>query len=379
MSKENSLGAKFPQLLNEWNYDENGSLNPFEVSYGSKKVISWKCSMGHLYEATVNSRTNKRNQTGCPYCSGKKVSSANCLAIVKPDLATEWHPEKNNTLTPFDVSYGSKKIVWWLGRCGHEYRRSISSRALANYDCPSCKGKKATNEVNLLALNPDLASEWHPTKNSYPPDSVRPYSHKKAWWLCKKCGHEWETTIIGRKDGKSCPRCKSYLHTSFPEQAIYYYFKSIFKDTVNRFKFNDNKVNFEIDVYIPSLRLGIEYDGYWHINKSERDELKNEVLTAKGIKLFRIRCNGNYILPSLKPYGSSVLTHLKASDYLSLKDCIVNIFKWINQNCDENNNKLLSNYNMDSFIDISRDETYIAQLYSNDIKENSLKAAYPEI
>jgi very-short-patch-repair endonuclease len=45
-----------------------------------------------------------------------------------------------------------------------------------------------------------------------------------------------------------------------------------------------------IDVYIPELNLGIEFDGsYWHKDKQELDKLKTIKLEAAGIKIIRIR------------------------------------------------------------------------------------------
>ena len=59
----------------------------------------------------------------------------------------------------------------------------------------------------------------------------------------------------------------SNAKTSFNEQAIYYYVRKYFNDCINRYR----EKGFEIDVYIPSLKLGIEYDGYpWH-NDTEKD------------------------------------------------------------------------------------------------------------
>ena len=42
-----------------------------------------------------------------------------------------------------------------------------------------------------------------------------------------------------------------------------------------KYSFIENE-NIELDIYIPSLHLAIEYDGaHWHKNKSENDNYKN--------------------------------------------------------------------------------------------------------
>lgn len=44
----------------------------------------------------------------------------NCLAITNPELIEEWHPTKN-TLTLYDVTWGSSKKLWWICKFGHEW------------------------------------------------------------------------------------------------------------------------------------------------------------------------------------------------------------------------------------------------------------------
>lgn len=45
-----------------------------------------------------------------------------------------------------------------------------------------------------------------------------------------------------------------------------------------------------IDIYIPMLKLGIEFDGkYWHKDKRALDKLKTEELEAEGFNIIRVR------------------------------------------------------------------------------------------
>lgn len=73
--------------------------------------------------------------------------------------------------------------------------------------------------------------------------------------------------------------------TSFPEQAIYYYLKQAFPDTLNRYILDKR----EIDIFIPSKNIGIEYNGYYsHKEKAEKDIRKKEFFESIGITLFVI-------------------------------------------------------------------------------------------
>jgi glutaredoxin len=118
-----------------------------------------------------------------------------------PRLVKEFNYKKNYPLIPKDFTINSNKKVWWLCRKGHEWESIIYSRVRQNSNCPHCK--------SLKFLYPEIAKEWHPTKNvNLKPENVTKGSHKKVWWLCHK-GHEWQVQVYSRtKRRKSnCPFC----------------------------------------------------------------------------------------------------------------------------------------------------------------------------
>ena len=62
-------------------------------------------------------------------------------------------------------------------------------------------------EKSLAYRFPELAKEWHPTKNGdLTPNDVTCGSGKRVWWKCIK-GHEWEVSISNRTKGNGCPYC----------------------------------------------------------------------------------------------------------------------------------------------------------------------------
>ena len=62
---------------------------------------------------------------------------------------------------------------------------------------------------------PELAKEWHPTKNGvYTPQNVAPNSNKKFWWKCPE-GHEYVASPLDRKYGSGCPYCSGRRHNRF--------------------------------------------------------------------------------------------------------------------------------------------------------------------
>lgn len=99
---------------------------------------------------------------------GEQMQKHSNLAYDKPELAGEWHPTKNGDLSPFDVSSKSGKEVWWLGKCGHEWKTKIINRT-SGKGCPYCSGRYAIVGVNdLLTLNPELARQWNYAKKRSP-------------------------------------------------------------------------------------------------------------------------------------------------------------------------------------------------------------------
>jgi hypothetical protein len=60
---------------------------------------------------------------------------------------------------------------------------------------------------SLADRNPELAKEWHPTRNGdLTPDQVTPGSSRKVWWRCS-LGYELGAILVNRTCGHSCPDC----------------------------------------------------------------------------------------------------------------------------------------------------------------------------
>jgi hypothetical protein len=225
---------------------------------------------------------------------------------------TEWHWERNKELgfSPEKLTCGSGRKVWWRCANGHEWQAIIANRNKGQ-GCPYCAGRYAVKGINdLQTVNPELAEEWNYEKNDgLMPINVLPNSNKKVWWVCSK-GHEWQATINSRNNGNGCPVCSTEQKTSFPEYALVYYLGKYGLEAVHLFKEN----GYELDVYIPSKRVAIEYDGfYWHKDKVGNDLEKNQKCKKDSIRLYRIREG----LPSLSDTSKDYLVH-RYQDNLAL-------------------------------------------------------------
>jgi len=209
-SAEHNLAAAAPQIAAQWHPDLNGERSPQAVAPRSHVRAWWRCARGHVWQATVVSRT--KSGSGCPVCARETTARArDSLPITHPALAAQWHPDLNCDITAAEVTYGSSRKVWWLCSENHSWRAQIGNRARGS-GCPYCAGKLPTATNNLAVQNPALAAQWHPTRNdNLTPVDITPYVGVKAWWHCS-AGHEWPSRVADRnRQGHGCPYCSGHL------------------------------------------------------------------------------------------------------------------------------------------------------------------------
>ncbi len=186
-AKINPLSV-FKNIVSEWHPTKNGKLIPNNFSANSAKKIWWQCSFGHEWEARISSRAI----SGCPICAGKKLVAENSLAIEYPNIAAEWHPIKNDILTPFDVSSGSGRIVWWKCFNGHEWKAAVYSRK--DSGCSQCKGYIIRSQKDIYSV--DKKKKICKSCNKMLKISLfRPMSNTRdnsnhRYPLCNKCAAE---------------------------------------------------------------------------------------------------------------------------------------------------------------------------------------------
>lgn len=226
---ENSLAQEAPSVARQWHPVKNGTLHPRDVLAGSQQRVWWKCPKGpdHQWQATVKKRA--RAGRGCPFCAGHRASITNSLAALRPEIARHWHPTRNGPLTPRDVTAHAHRVVWWRCRqCGRDWNCSIHDR-YGPSSCPWCSHRRTPPEDSVAAVRPELARQWHPTRNGkLRPGDVVPGSNRRIWWKCPRGpDHEWSTTLAQRGvEDTGCPFCSrrrlsvtNHLATLFPDVA----------------------------------------------------------------------------------------------------------------------------------------------------------------
>ena len=120
-----------------------------------------------------------------------------------------------------------------------------------------------------------------------------------------------------------------------------------------------NEQGYELDIYIPSLKIAIEYDGYyWHKNRVRQDVEKNRRCSLDGITLYRIR-------EGLLPLDGSSVDYVVRKDQKDLPKVLEVVL----------NN--ITGMNVD--IDINRDTVAIESLRELTEKKSSILGLNPEI
>lgn len=297
-------------LLSQWHPIKNENQKFSDITMGSNKKVWWICNVATDHEWQASPKDRFRG-IGCPFCRKHRIVLSNCLLTTHPEIASQWHPTKNGDLTPLMIGACTEKYgkIWW--QCpiakDHEWEASVSSRTGKRAQppgCPCCVGKKVVLSNCLATTHPEIASEWHPTKNGIlTPYDVVSGSEKygKIWWI-GKCGHEYCSSIYHRIKGSNCSICNDsrgerYIRNYLEENKIK--FKSQFR--FNSCK-NKKPLPFDFLVYFKKSIKLIEFNGIQHyknihyfdrkkedfIDLQNRDKIKLEWCKLKNVPLLVI-------------------------------------------------------------------------------------------
>lgn len=285
-----SLGYLRPEVSKRWHPTKNGKLTPFNVSLKSAKTVWWQCDQGHEWEARVFSQL----VSSCPTCSGFKLVPGHVdIPTLKPWLIPFWS-SKNNFPIESVHPETNKQFYWDCKIHNHTWEGRIFNEPINNYNpCKICRGKEVLAGFNDLGtVNPNLGSQWSTNNNTRRSNEFTIYSAYNAWWDCDKNHPSWRARIIDRatQQKTNCPTCAAGNYVSKGEEDIAKYIKGLNLGEVQTSV--RNIIRGELDIYIPSKNIAVEFNGlYWH-SELKKDKLyhknKWESCKQQGIQLIQI-------------------------------------------------------------------------------------------
>ena len=234
---------------------------------------------------------------GCPNCAGNVKKSDSVfrreLHMISPEIE------------PLECYKGNKvKILCRCKKCGNEWKITPNNLLSKKQKCPVCSHNK--RGLDRRKTNEEFIKELSLINPTIKPLETYTTSQKKIKCQCGICGFVWSATPNNLLDKNSrCPEC-SHASTSKVEQILLLAFETALgkPSVLSRDK---KAIGKELDVYIPSLHLAIEFGAwYWHKKRLKHDNEKQKLCNEKGIKLITIledcpkkieqKLSGNYQL-----------------------------------------------------------------------------------
>ena len=337
-----SFAEKYPELVKEWG-DQNGALQPSQISYGSNKKVWWRGACGHEWYASVK---NRGRGHGCPFCSGNRVLPGfNDFASIKPELVKEWSPL--NFHKPHEYASKSNCKVGWICKdCGYIWRARIADRT-EGHGCPCCAGETIEPGINdLVKLYPEIAHEWSEKNEPVKAEEIYPLAEKRYWWKCSVCGYEWMVQVRRRVIGRGkCPACearkrklKARFHklekefeTVRPVETILYYIR---KAGIAVAIDDEEEIGLKLPIFLPELRVAISFEDYKTIMRYQYYEefIKGELCKNAGIRLIRV------IRDSAISYSNCVCIHI-GRYWVSFDEALSAAFEMIGLDVDVDSKK----------------------------------------
>ena len=270
----NDFASYDKRLISEWDYKKNTKIDPSKISPYYTKKVWWVGECGHEWQSSVYSRTKMgTNCPICAEERHASVSEKTVLYYLKksnaykeifenykddnvkleldiyiPEIRTaieydgeRWHRDIKKDLKK-DIMCNDNNIrIIRLRENGcpnyksNSYKIILNNNKISgiedavsklldylliknvdiNIDRDNAEILSMINfmvkENSILKLYPELAKEWHPTKNgNLKPEHTKPSSNKLVWWICPK-GHEYQLDVYHRTErGNGCPYCSSH-------------------------------------------------------------------------------------------------------------------------------------------------------------------------
>lgn len=238
------------------------------------------CSKHDFFEITPS---NHLQGNTCPSCAGEKSLKKRYSKFIKDSI--KYHSDTYDySLIEYKDNYTEVKIICKT----HGEFKQIPKVHRNGSGCSKCALDKVKNKLKLTTEQfIEKSKQIHGDLYDY---SLVKYNNSKSKIeiVCKKHGSFWQKPN-GHLTERGCAKCVKSNSTSKAEIELANFISKLYKISRNNRKVIHPK---EIDIFIPSLNFGIEYNGtYWHSEemrpKGHRGEKTKKALN-KGVVLIHI-------------------------------------------------------------------------------------------
>ena len=290
------------------------SLVENEGLFVKNKIICKKC--GNVFEMSFNNHVNQKQ--GCKLCSHRSYSYSTDEWVSK---AKEIHRDKYDYSK---VAYKNKNTKVCIICQEHgEFWMTPDKHVNSKQGCPKCAKNHKLDTDSFI----NKARLVHGNYYDYS-KSVYKDTETKVCIICPIHGEFWQTPH-GHLCGQGCPKCNEEKNVN-EIKLLNYITNNINHKVISQYKC-DWLGEQSIDIFIPDINVGIEYQGIQHfkpvkyfggIKKYEymvsKDKEKFEKCKKNGIKLFYfsserhlpndyidyIYSNNNKLLEEIKKYDT---------------------------------------------------------------------------
>jgi len=123
--------------------------------------------------------------------------------------------------------------------CFHDYRAGLANKDNKKRERQSKTKSIPKQNRSFIDLYPEIAKTWDYNKNKKQPSEINGQTHKKYWFVCKKCEQSYLTSPHELAIGRGCGVCSGHqivigyndLAHKYPEMIIEFSKNNIFNPT----------------------------------------------------------------------------------------------------------------------------------------------------
>lgn len=224
-TKNNKRAAPGKTLLRDsgssalewWDYDNNTAALIATISAKARRDVRWKCP---VCEHSFTEQVCRMDRPSCPKCRELAriawedwwASLRGLTAADIPELADAWDDDIYDADEVLITEGRGLRPSGFRLRCPEGHHPRLDLTTYLDGGCHICRGQKTRKQnEGTVRLPVEVASQYHPTRNTKSIEKITPGSNRAVWWVDTVCGHEWEASpaFRERQPRWRCPECRT--------------------------------------------------------------------------------------------------------------------------------------------------------------------------